>query len=129
MERGLVKPEDRVVALALYSAQPEQGRPTLEAYIDGLKAEPAKAPHLAHAWGGTAGTAQSGQQTTTQGDQQAAGTQQRQTVVRTGETQPVAGQQATIEALKAAGERARRTGTKEDREAYMALRAKVVEPR
>jgi hypothetical protein len=130
MERGLVKPEDRVVALALWNAQPEQGRPTLEAYIDGLKADPTKAPHLAHAWGSTAATAQAGQQeAASQGGQQA-GAQQRAAgvQVRT-ETQPVAGQQATVEALRAAGERARRSGTKEDRDAYMALRAKVVEPR
>lgn len=120
LEAGLTDPEAREVATLLYGRLPVEERPSFETWVGGLRADPSKAPKSLQAWmGGAVAPASTV-------PPRAGGTQTAPTQPRPAEVVSTAGASTTAEQLRAAGERARREGTQEARDAYNALREKTL---
>ena len=127
LERGLTQAEARDAALFFHSRLPAEGRPTLGEWLDSVKADPTKAPaglvpYL------TPAQQVAATQAAAEGATRTAATPG--SVARRVETVATAGSGVTVESLRAAGERARSpNATQADRDAYVALRARLQQER
>jgi hypothetical protein len=115
-QRGIVDPSIFEAVEGAWGKLPEQGRPTLGAYLDQLRADPSKAPALLRPHLSSATTSAAAAQTAAAGGTStstAAGT----TAARTAQPATPAGTQApgapaalSVEAIRAAREEGVRTG-------------------
>jgi hypothetical protein len=120
LERGLTSAEARDAALFFHSRLPAEGRPELAAWLDEIRQDPTKAQAGMRAYLPQAAATTTAATTTT--------TTTAAQVQRRVESTPSAGSVVSVEAIRAAGERAR-SGRKEDLDALAALRARLAEER